>query len=220
VLTGRVPASPERHTRRRSSRGPALLAAVALACYVTLTVVVATRATQGLDAVAREFFRPHDEWGPTQVRADVVVEGLKPRNIAVLVPVVGVLAALYRRSWRPLVYVAGVAGLTGLVAVGTKLLLLRPDTHGMVLDYGGSYPSGHAIAVMVSLGTAVLVLTSRSRWWQWVLVGLAGLGMSLALLVQATHWLTDVLGGLLLAVAVLAAASRWPLRSPVSRRAG
>jgi len=191
-----------------------LLAAVALACYVALTVVVAADATQGADAAAREFFRPHDEWGPTQIRADLVVEGLKPRNIAVLLPVVGALVALYRRSWRPLVYVAAVAALAGVLTVLTKLLLLRPDTHGMVLEYGGSYPSGHAVAVMVSLGATVLVLTSRSRWWHWFLVGLVGLGMSLALLVQAAHWLTDVLGGLLLAVTVLAAASGWPLREP------
>jgi undecaprenyl-diphosphatase len=197
-----------------------VLAAAAMAGYVVLTVLVATGVTEPLDAAARSFFRPDDVWGPTQIRADVVVEGFKPRNLALLVPVVGLFASIRRSSWRPLWYAAAIACVAGVLTFLTKLLLARPDTHRMVLDYGGSYPSGHTVTVLVSLGVTVLVLERRSHWWEWGLVAMACSVMGLALLVQAAHWFSDVVGGLLLGVAVLGAASGWHLRQPPRHHPG
>ena len=59
---------------------------------------------------------------------------------------------------------------------------------------GGSFPSGHMVSVLVCLGGALLVVQQRPRWWEWVLVGLVDLAMGLSLLLQAAHWLTDVVG--------------------------
>lgn len=191
-----------------------LLAGVALACYVVLTVLVAAHVTDRLDAWARTFFWPDGEWGRAQAAADIVVEGLKPRNVAVLIPAVALVAAVHRSSWRPLAYAGAISVLAAGLTVLTKVMLARPDTHRIVTDFGGSYPSGHTATVLVSLGTAVLVLERRSRWWEWALVLLVGCAMGVSLLLEAAHWLTDVVGSVLLVVAVLAAASRWRLREP------
>lgn len=189
-----------------------MLAAVAGTGYLLLAGLVATDVLQPLDAAARELFRPHDVWGPTQLRADVVVEGFKPRNTAVLLGLVAVVVSLWRRSWRPLLYTAGISVLTAALTLLTKILLRRPDTHDVVTQTGGSFPSGHTVTLLVACGAVLLMVRSSTRWWHWTPVALATATMSLSLLVQAAHWLTDVVGGTLLGVVVLSIASLWSLR--------
>jgi len=182
-------------------------------------VLVLAHLTQSLDDAARGFFRPDDAWGTTQQRADLVVEGLKPRNVAPLLAAVGIGASLHRLSWRPVVFGGLLGGVAVALTVATKVAIQRPDTHGEVSWTGGSYPSGHTVAVLVSFGGALLIVRERTRWWEWCCVALVGVGMGLALLLQAAHWFTDVAGGLLLATALLAAATFAPLRSAAPRRA-
>jgi membrane-associated phospholipid phosphatase len=192
-----------------------LLACVAAAAFVVLTVLVATGTTRTLDVAARDYFRPHDEWGPLQMRVDTIVEGLKPRNVAVLLVLLAVGMSLWRRSWRPGLYVALTGALAGAATVGVKMLLHRTDPHHeMTSAAGGSFPSGHTLGVVLLCGLVVLLLRPRSRWWEWTPVALAGAAMAFSLVVQAAHWFTDVVGGCLLAVVVLATVSLLPLRQP------
>lgn len=201
-------------------RGWFVLAAVAAVAFLVLTVLVAADATRDLDVAARDWFRPDDVWGQTQIRVDVVVEGLKPRNMVPFLALVAVVACVRRRSWRPAAYVALLAGVAGALTMATKVIVERPDPHQDMTAVGGSYPSGHTVTVLVCLGAALLVLQQRPRWWEWVVVVLAGTGMGLALLLQAAHWLTDVVGGLLLGVAVLVAAVALRLRGTDRRLLG
>jgi membrane-associated phospholipid phosphatase len=202
------------------ARGLFVLAGVAAVTFVVLTVLVAAHATRDLDVAARDYFRPDDVWGTTQIRVDVVVEGLKPRNMVPLLGLAALLACLRRRSWRPAAYAVLLAGVAGAVTMLTKVLLERPDPHQDMTAVGGSYPSGHTVTVLICLGGAILVLQQRPRWWEWAVVWVAGVGMGLALLLQAAHWLTDVLGGLLLALAVLAAATGLRVRGTDRRLLG
>ena len=78
---------------------------------------------------------------------------------------------------------------------------------------GGAYPSGHIVALLVCLGAIALALHAEAPWWSrlaWWLVAVTKKPsvMAAALLLTAAHWFTDVLGGVLIAVAVLAWASR------------
>jgi membrane-associated phospholipid phosphatase len=196
------------------ARGAVALAGVSFLALVVLAVLVATEVSQDLDVAVRDALRPGDEWGTTQVRVDVLVEGLKPRNVAVLLALLGVAVALWRRSWRPAVYVASVAVATGALALGVKLLLQRTDPHHEMTALGGSFPSGHTASVLVAFGLAVLVMRSRARWWDWLAVAAVGAAMAFSLVVQAAHWFTDVVGGGLLAVTILAVASTSTLREP------
>lgn len=188
---------------------------VCLGCalaFVVVTLLVVTHVTDHLDDVVRDVFRPHDEWGTTQLRADHIVEGLKPPIMALFLAAVAGAWSLHRRSWWPAIYAAAIGGCAVALVETIKIVLGRADPHGDVPTLGGSYPSGHTVSVLVCLGGALLVVRARTLWWQWLLVGLVALAMGVALLIEAAHWVTDVVGGALLAVALLASASTWPLR--------
>lgn len=180
--------------------------------WVVVAVLVAVGATRGVDVAARDFFRPHDEWGSTQLRADIIVEGLRPIVVSALLLCVATVTSALVRSWRPLLF-AGTLGMTTcLITFLTKLALHRPDPHYQVAWDSGSFPSGHVVAVLVTLGGIVLIVWERTGWRHWLMVAVGGIGMSWALLVEGAHWFTDVLGGVLLSLAILAVFSTFPLR--------
>jgi membrane-associated phospholipid phosphatase len=211
--------SPDRRLTSTAARagGPVALAAACVLALGMLGALVATEVTQGLDVAVRDALRPGDEWGTTQVRVDVLVEGLKPRNVAVLLVLFGLAAALWRRSWRPAVYVAAVVVVTVVSTLAVKFALERTDPHHEMTALGGSFPSGHTASLVVGLGLVVLVLRRSARCWDWLAVAVVGAAMAFSLVVQAAHWFTDVVGGSLLAVAILALASMSTLREPPSR---
>ncbi|WP_344149672.1 phosphatase PAP2 family protein [Nocardioides koreensis] len=194
-------------------------AALAGLCYLALTIMVATGTTQHLDDAVRQWFRPDDVWGQAQIRTGPTIDALEPRRVFAVLAVVGVGASVRRRTWRPLVFTAGVALTASVLTLVSKYATDRPDPSADKFT-GGSYPSGHMVADLVCMGCAAMVLCSRTRWWMWALAGLVSVAMALSLLFAAAHWFTDVLGGTLLAVAVLAAASAVPLRSALGPRPG
>jgi hypothetical protein len=68
--------------------------------------------------------------------------------------------------------------------------------------------------VMVCLGLALLIARPTAGRWIWCIPALGGSLMGASLLLQATHWFTDVVGGGLLSNSLLAFAtasglSRW-----------
>lgn len=203
---------PASGTSRPVARRAAVVAAAAGGMYAVLTVLVATGLADPLDASARQYFRPDDVWGAIQLRADVVVEGLRPTRVALALPVVAGVTAAVRRSWRPL-WVALLVGVTsvGLVLL-SQLVVARPDTHGVVGTHGGSYPSGHVAILLAVLGGCLLVVETTA-WW-WAVVVLLDLLMGWCLMLQAAHWLTDVVGGALLGTCVLATVAFVSAREP------
>ena len=98
-----------------------------------------------------------------------------------------------------------------------KVVTHRVDPHGDVASTGGSFPSGHMVALIACLGCCVLLCFRRSRWWHWILVAIPPAVMAAALLYTAAHWASDVLAGALLAVAAISWAASWPLRAAVTQ---
>jgi membrane-associated phospholipid phosphatase len=188
-------------------------AAISAAAFGVTTALVTAHLTRGIDRATGHLFRPDDDWGPTQLRFDHVVEGLRPERLLILLAAATVLATLLRRSWSPLVLVVPPVVVTACITWAVKVAVHRPDPNGGITDTGGSYPSGHMIALIVCGGLCVL-LVRRTRWWLWcVVVALAGV-MAVSLLVTTAHWLTDIVGGTFLGLAVIAAtvatgARRW-----------
>ncbi|KHL10335.1 membrane-associated phospholipid phosphatase [Mumia flava] len=208
--------------RPAAARGRAA-AACAIGCalaFVVLATAVAAGATQGVDDRVRQVFRPDDVWGVTQLRVDVLVEGLQPRNALLVAAVVTVAAAWAQRSWRPVGLAALVVGPAGVVVLGVKELIEHPDPHGLTPGFGGSFPSGHVAALLVCSGLVVLLLGLGSRWTAWLVVALLGAAMALALLLQAAHWASDVLGGALVGAAGLATTTAVLARRHDAARAG
>jgi len=175
--------------------------------FIGLAAVVRLGLLDTLDSTMREWARPRDVWGPTQWRADYVVEGFRPAVLAGSLAVLTLVFCIVRRSIRPLALVVGASLLTVTLTLLAKLAVGRPDTHEVVDSHGGSFPSGHTISAVVCLGLAVVIAWPAPRRWLWLAPALAGGVMGAALMVQAAHWATDIVGGGLLAAAVLATVS-------------
>jgi membrane-associated phospholipid phosphatase len=193
----------------------------AAGAFTGLAVAVDLGLLQGFDSTVREWARPHDVWGTAQMRADLVVEGLRPPVLAGLLAVFTAAYCVKRRSLRPAAFIGLVCLTTVTLTIAMKTAVGRPDPHGSLADYGGSFPSGHMVSVMVCLGLAALVVLPRAGLWVWLIPALAGALMGTALLLQAAHWSTDIVGGALLATSVLAVTtasgwSRWLRARPVA----
>jgi undecaprenyl-diphosphatase len=150
---------------------------------------------------------------------DVIVEGLRPMSTLLLMAGVAAALSLARRSARPLLVATAASLLMVGVTLGAKLLLHRPDPHGALSDHGGSFPSGHTATIVVCAGLVTMLLAPGARWWWWLATLLLGTLMAAALLVQTAHWVTDVAGGGLVGVTVLATmialgADRWSAAAP------
>jgi membrane-associated phospholipid phosphatase len=87
----------------------------------------------------------------------------------------------------------------------------RPDIDRLTGFSGASFPSGHAATTAATFASAALLLGySRSRAGRAVLMGIAG-GIAVAVaesrVFLGVHWLTDVIGGLILGWAWFAVVS-------------
>jgi membrane-associated phospholipid phosphatase len=175
--------------------------------FAALAVCVDRGSVDTFDSMVRGLARPHDVWGPAQIRADLVVEGLRPTVMAGLLAVFAVACCIKRRSMRPATFVGVVCLSSAMVAVAVKLAVRRTDPHGLLALDGGSFPSGHMIGVIVCSGMIVLLTLPRAGRWRWLIPALVGGLMAASLVLQAAHWSTDVVGGALLASGALALAS-------------
>ncbi|MEV4614973.1 phosphatase PAP2 family protein [Kitasatospora sp. NPDC049258] len=118
---------------------------------------------------------------------------------------------LARRAWRLALW----AALTELAAGATGLLIkvtvarVRPALPEPVAHAPGfSFPSGHAMTAMTSCAILLLVLLPvvprRGRPVAWALAALTVFGTGLTRIALGVHWVSDVLGGWLLGLALVA----------------
>jgi membrane-associated phospholipid phosphatase len=99
--------------------------------------------------------------------------------------------------------VAWVVG-NGVEVVG-KGTLTRPPLYGTALGrsvhieaFDDSFPSGHTIRGVIVAFAVALMFT---RWWKWALAWCVLVGPALVL--QSSHTITDVVGGLIIGVILL-----------------
>ena len=190
------------------------LAMGAALAYLALAALVTTARTRGVDSSVYWFFRPGGVWGRTQrINADLV-DGLEPRVVFSTLAVVAVLFAVRRRSWRPLTVVAVLSAVTALITIVTKVVVQRADTGGAFGVGGGSFPSGHAAAITVCIFGLLMLFRVRIRLWEWAVLLLVAMVVTVPLLFVGLHWLTDVVGGILVGLAVSSALSSILLLRP------
>jgi membrane-associated phospholipid phosphatase len=175
--------------------------------YTALAVAVSLGLLDGLDVMVRDWARPDDIWGVAQMRADLVVEGLRPTIAAVLLATFTLAYCAKRRSLRPAAFVGSVCVVTVVLTVASKIIVHRLNPHAVIGNDGGSFPSGHIIGVVVCLGLVVLMVQPRVGQAKWLIPAFGGVLLGASLLLQAAHWFTDIVGGALLATGVLAVAS-------------
>lgn len=167
------------------------------------------RVDKGVANAVHEWVLRQPEWVVTALRA-VSWVGRPP-----FLTVVAGVAALYvlrHDRIRLAVFLVSTAILGGFVDTAVKILVNRPRpefetqvAHAM----GKSFPSGHAMSSTVVYGAVLLVflpaLPRRGR--PWVFAGVATLVLAIAAsrIALGVHFLSDVVGGLVLGLAWLAA---------------
>jgi membrane-associated phospholipid phosphatase len=115
------------------------------------------------------------------------------------------LGLLLARRWTALLAFAAAEALTPLLVNLTKVLVdrARPPGH-MLTTHGSSFPSGHAAYAGATAVALVLLFThpGRQRLLGYALAALLIAGMAWSRTYLQVHWLSDVLAGATLGVAV------------------
>lgn len=141
----------------------------------------------------------------------IITTAANPLWFTVIVIVLAGLWALLRREiWRP-VLLALAMGVVALTSTFVKLAIARPRPPAKDMLFGistsYSFPSGHALAAGVFFIVLAYLLISRNakvgRRAMWVAVAVVGIfAISFSRLYLGHHWLTDVLAGLSLSLAI------------------
>ncbi|MER5966400.1 phosphatase PAP2 family protein [Streptomyces sp. NPDC002057] len=142
-------------------------------------------------------FLTHVAWGPLTMRLLVAA----------------IVVWLWRRrAVRLAAWAAVTATASGLVGLLAKHVVerARPHLPDPVADAPGfSFPSGHAMTATTSCAVLLLVLLPLvPRKWRplpWALAVVAVLGVSYTRVALGVHWVSDVVGGWLLGLAVVTA---------------
>ncbi|WUT00916.1 phosphatase PAP2 family protein [Streptomyces sp. NBC_00708] len=118
---------------------------------------------------------------------------------------------LYRRAWRLAAWSAVTAVAGGLTGLLVKLVVerARPSLEDPVARAPGfSFPSGHAMTATTTFAVLLLVLLPlvprRARGLCWAVAALSVLGVGFTRVALGVHWFSDVVGGWLLGLAVVA----------------
>ena len=158
-----------------------------------------------------EVFRPGGVWGRAQVAFGNVVDGLQPAVCGLVLLVVAGYSARRQRSWAPLALVAALSVPAVVVILGTKAVVDRVDPAGGLVPGRGAYPSGHAAFILLCSAGVAMLVERPVRWPARLVVAASCVLMAVALLFRGSHWVSDVLGGTLVGVAVLALACLLPV---------
>lgn len=184
--------------------------------FAALTAAVATGALRALDSALQPWFTAQADAG-TGLRVLGVLAALGEVPVAGVVLLVTVLWTGARtRSARPAL-ACGVAVVgTALTVVVLKALTGRTAPGAATSDVlagGRSYPSGHAATAGVCLLlTALLLAASRSEQRRRAVVVLAAalaVAVAWATVALGFHWVSDVVGGLLVGATWATAVRPW-----------
>jgi membrane-associated phospholipid phosphatase len=179
-----------------------LVGAVLLALVCVLAVAIPAQ-PMAIDRSWSELMRDIQ----TPVLTDIaLVFNAAGRGLTRAVTIAGIGVALFvARRWLALAAFAAVEGITPLISSLIKDLVDRPrPPNELVHPSGASFPSGHAAYAGATCVVLVLVLTTlaqnRRPWWTAAFIAIAAMAWSRTYL-QA-HWLSDVVAGSLLGIAI------------------
>ena len=185
------------NVRRHAASWPAITAG---ALWLLLTFAVWRESTLGLDAWLHAQF-------PDLSVAELITYAGDP--VVILLLAVSLVVVLMRwREWEAARFVAGTFLAVALFrwAVVWQLERERPDD-GLMAAFGYSYPSGHtAYSATAAAVIALLAIESRRSVLLVLIAWPAIVGTTRVAV--GVHWATDVIGGLLLAIAVVSVVCR------------
>lgn len=187
---------------RRSHRWPIWFAASSLALFAVLALVIVLRGVErpfGLEIEWMAEIVEHRSpfWLVPAIVFDTLGGGLFA-ILAVPLTIAGLLL-VWRRRWAALYFVLASA-VSALMVQLLKALVGRPRPQDILISVDpGSFPSGHSANAAVIAITLGLILRA---WWVWLAGALYTFAMMLSRTYLGAHWITDTIGGVLVAGAV------------------
>ncbi|MFC6086575.1 phosphatase PAP2 family protein [Sphaerisporangium aureirubrum] len=110
-------------------------------------------------------------------------------------------------AWAVTTMVAG-----GLLGLGLKFVVDRARPHlpdPIAVAPGASFPSGHALNATIGAGVLILLvlphLSRRARTLLWCAGAVVVVGVAYTRVALVVHWVSDVVGGVILGIAVVTA---------------
>jgi membrane-associated phospholipid phosphatase len=216
-LSGTAPISADSGSKSPTARSPLALSPIRFIAIVGL--IFTSLGLFALLAIAVQLGGPADKadfradaWVsyhvPLRVKlvALVVVRIGDPEAFIPIAIVVAIAVAICRKSvFRGFVIIAAL-GCVGATSTLIKLILPSERLFGVPAALH-AFPSTHTASTATLLGVVALVTIDDPRRRVWALAGAAagGLFMGAAMLLIQGHWMTDVIGGMLLAAAMVAA---------------
>lgn len=187
------------------------LATVALACFAVLAVLVRQHAPAlaSLDASWHASMWQYGLANPGWVAAMHAITHLGDTVTVAVVDLAALVVCLVQRRTRVALFVAVAAVGTWSLRLALRELVARPRPEDAFWTADGlSFPSGHttnsaAMAVIVTI-TLWPLLAPVGRRILVTVAALIPLAVGLSRVAGGVHWPSDVLGGLLLAVATAA----------------
>ncbi|MFE3555033.1 phosphatase PAP2 family protein [Streptomyces sp. NPDC059193] len=193
----------------------AAVTAVAAVPFALALVLVESRwpPLHRLDRAAAEWLHEAALGHPGWVRVLGVLTDFvwDPVTLRLLVALL-VLWLLTRRAWRLAAWASVTAVAGALTGVLVKVLVERarprlPDPVAHAPGY--SFPSGHAMTAVTSCAVLLLVLLPLvPRAWRplaWAFAVVSAVGVGYTRVALGVHWVSDVVGGWLLGLAVVTA---------------
>ncbi len=227
-----VPAGnpPARHADAASSARPGLgrlLAGVGVAIFMlVLGMIAKTGPVARFDLRVDEHIAAHDRTSGLTTLAKAATAIGTPETIGLgLMLGLPLLLLLVRRRSDAVKVFCMFAGAFALAEIGKKLIgEHRPPVslQAMAADSGASYPSGHATTATV-LAVALAIIAGATAWRYAVIIlgGLYVIAVAGSRVYLADHYLLDVLGGMLCAMAaafVVTGLAALPVVQPYLRR--
>lgn len=199
--------SNERPSRRGEFPLASLaLAIVAFALFVILTQLVSiSPGIARLNAQVLEWFSLLRQ--PILDLPMIALTMLGDVEVLTAGALLAVVTLAVRGYYAAAAHIAAAALLTGVSVILLKagVGISRPMTAVNPPD-SGAFPSGHTtgITVLVTLAASFIAAESRKkqRWHTYVLLSLPLIPVALSRLYLGVHWFSDVIGGLLLGLAI------------------